>query len=337
MSLVKIAKAKKRRYADGGSEGDSQAGGNGAQAGPAGPSIGGSADGFSGTAGSDTSGSIGAPATGGDSQAGGNGAQQGPAGPSIGGSTDGFTGSDAPGVTTGTPSVSPNAPEPGSFAAQLAEMLTGGGSKLSGLPGTLGVLGGLANLAGKGINAAYDNNRGGTNSNATANGTDTRGDYPAGDPSATPFGDATPAQTTPAPDTGARKYVWDPVLRQYTLTSVGAGENPMGYTAGQTFRMAAGGAAPSGIAAGAPTQARFVQGGGTGLSDSVPVKMDDGGEGRLADGEFVFPADVVSGLGGGSSKAGADILYQMMERIRQQAHGSSKQINPVDPQQVMPA
>jgi hypothetical protein len=155
---------------------------------------------------------------------------------------------------------------------------------------------------------------------------------------ANPFGSSAPTQTTPAAstDAGMRRYVWDPVARQYTLTNVGGGANPMGYTAGQTFKMAGGGQAPSGIAA-APLQPRFVQGGGTGLSDDVPVKMDDGGDGRLADGEFVIPADVVSGLGGGSSKAGADMLYQMMERIRQMAHGKSEQIRPVDPGKVMPA
>lgn len=146
---------------------------------------------------------------------------------------------------------------------------------------------------------------------------------------ANPFGSTAPTQTTPA-DSGMRKYVWDPVLRQYTLTNVGAGSNPMGYTQGQVFKMAAGGIAN------APAQPRFVQGGGTGLSDSVPVKMDDGGDGRLADGEFVIPADVVSGLGGGSSKAGAEMLYQMMERIRQQAHGSKQQIRPVDPNHALP-
>ena len=158
------------------------------------------------------------------------------------------------------------------------------------------------------------------------------------DAAANPFGSSTPTQTTPATptDAGMRRYVWDPVARQYTLTNVGGGANPMGYTAGQTFRMAAGGAAPAGLAA-ARTQPRFVQGGGTGLSDDVPVKMDDGGDGRLADGEFVIPADVVSGLGGGSSKAGADMLYQMMERIRQAAHGKSQQIRPVDPGRVLPA
>jgi hypothetical protein len=135
---------------------------------------------------------------------------------------------------------------------------------------------------------------------------------------------------------GSRGYVWDPKTRTYTLTNIGQGANPMGYTQGQTFKMAAGGAAPSGLHAGA-TQSRFVQGGGTGLSDDIPVKMDDGRPGRLADGEFVISADVVSGLGGGSSKAGAKMLYGMMERIRKQAHGTGKQIKPVNPHKVLPA
>lgn len=156
---------------------------------------------------------------------------------------------------------------------------------------------------------------------------------------AQPFGGDTPAQTTPpsapaAGSTGMRQYVWDPQARQYRLANLGAQANPMGYEQGQVFQMAAGGRAPSGISAGMP---RFVQGGGTGLSDDVPVTMDDGGQGRLADGEFVVPADVVSGLGGGSSAAGSKMLFDMMERIRQQAHGKSQQIRPVDPQQVLPA
>ena len=115
----------------------------------------------------------------------------------------------------------------------------------------------------------------------------------------------------------------------YTLANLGAGSNPMAYSQGQQFRMGPSNMyAAGGIAAGQP---RFVQGGGTGLSDSVPVQMDDGGQGRLGDGEFVIPADVVSGLGGGSSQAGAKILYDMMEKIRMQAHGSPEQVKPVNP------
>lgn len=51
-----------------------------------------------------------------------------------------------------------------------------------------------------------------------------------------------------------------------------------------------------------------VGGPGTGQSDDIPT--------MLSDGEFVIPADVVSHLGDGSSKAGADALYKMMEEIR---------------------
>jgi len=84
-------------------------------------------------------------------------------------------------------------------------------------------------------------------------------------------------------------------------------------------------------------QPRFVKGGGTGLSDSIPVQMDDGGQGRLGSEEFVISADVVSGLGGGSSEAGAKALYAMMDRIRQKGHGTKQQIKPMNPQQVLPA
>ena len=51
-----------------------------------------------------------------------------------------------------------------------------------------------------------------------------------------------------------------------------------------------------------------VGGPGTGQSDDIPT--------MLSDGEFVIPADVVSHLGDGSSKAGAEALYKMMEEIR---------------------
>lgn len=225
----------------------------------------------------------------------------------------------------------------GKLIDQLGEMTASQRAGIAALPGavlaTIGL--GLADKAGLGWT-------GGNNTGASRGASSgTEGGMGTGlgaDAAANPFGSSTPTQTTPATptDAGMRRYVWDPVARQYTLTNVGGGANPMGYTAGQTFRMAAGGAAPAGLAA-ARTQPRFVQGGGTGLSDDVPVKMDDGGDGRLADGEFVIPADVVSGLGGGSSKAGADMLYQMMERIRQAAHGKSQQIRPVDPGRVLPA
>jgi hypothetical protein len=54
-----------------------------------------------------------------------------------------------------------------------------------------------------------------------------------------------------------------------------------------------------------------VTGEGDGQSDDIPA--------MLADGEFVFPADVVAALGNGSTKAGSDKLYEMMHSIRARA------------------
>jgi hypothetical protein len=56
---------------------------------------------------------------------------------------------------------------------------------------------------------------------------------------------------------------------------------------------------------------KHVAGEGDGQSDDIPA--------WLADGEFVFPADVVSALGNGSTKAGTDKLYEMMHNIRERA------------------
>lgn len=56
---------------------------------------------------------------------------------------------------------------------------------------------------------------------------------------------------------------------------------------------------------------KHVAGEGDGQSDDIPA--------WLADGEFVFPADVVSALGNGSTKAGTDKLYEMMHSIRERA------------------
>jgi hypothetical protein len=85
-------------------------------------------------------------------------------------------------------------------------------------------------------------------------------------------------------------------------------------------KMAAGGMAP-----------RFLSGGGDGMSDSIKANINGSQEARLADGEFVIPADVVSHIGNGSSKAGAKQLYSMMDRVRQARTGrksQGKQINP---------
>jgi len=65
-----------------------------------------------------------------------------------------------------------------------------------------------------------------------------------------------------------------------------------------------------------PQQGRFLEGPGDGVSDSIPATINGTQPARLADGEFVIPARIVSELGNGSSKAGARKLYAMMDRIQ---------------------
>ena len=82
---------------------------------------------------------------------------------------------------------------------------------------------------------------------------------------------------------------------------------------------------------------RFLSGGGDGMSDSIKANIDGKQEARLADGEFVVPADVVSHLGNGSSKAGAKKLYSMMDRIRKARTGKTRQAPEVNALKHMPA
>jgi hypothetical protein len=82
---------------------------------------------------------------------------------------------------------------------------------------------------------------------------------------------------------------------------------------------------------------RFLSGGGDGMSDSIRASIDGKQEARLADGEFVIPADVVSHLGNGSSKAGAKQLHAMMNRIRKARTGNPKQGKQINPVKLMPA
>jgi hypothetical protein len=61
---------------------------------------------------------------------------------------------------------------------------------------------------------------------------------------------------------------------------------------------------------------RLLKGPGDGVSDSIPAVIGKRQPARLADGEFVIPARIVSELGNGSTEAGARQLYAMMERVQ---------------------
>jgi hypothetical protein len=81
---------------------------------------------------------------------------------------------------------------------------------------------------------------------------------------------------------------------------------------------------------------RLLKGPGDGMSDNIPATINGRQPARLADGEFVIPADVVSHLGNGSTDAGAKVLHQMMTKVRQERTGNPKQGKQINPRKYMP-
>jgi hypothetical protein len=73
------------------------------------------------------------------------------------------------------------------------------------------------------------------------------------------------------------------------------------------------------------------------MSDSIPATIGKRQPARLADGEFVVPADVVSHLGNGSTDAGAKRLYSMMDKVRKARTGKKMQAKAIKADKYMPA
>lgn len=105
----------------------------------------------------------------------------------------------------------------------------------------------------------------------------------------------------------------------------------------QNYGMAGGGMASYARGGNSTAVPRMLDGPGDGMSDSIPAMIGDKQPARLADGEFVIPADIVSHLGNGSSKAGSKQLYAMMDRIRKARTGRSSQAPEVRATKLMPA
>ena len=81
----------------------------------------------------------------------------------------------------------------------------------------------------------------------------------------------------------------------------------------------------------------YLDGAGDGMSDSIPATIEGKQPARLADGEFVVSADVVSHLGNGSSKAGSKKLYAMMDKVRKARTGTKKQGKQINADKFLPA
>jgi hypothetical protein len=99
-----------------------------------------------------------------------------------------------------------------------------------------------------------------------------------------------------------------------------------GWARGGLTALAPGGAAHYNLG-GYSDGGRLLKGPGDGVSDDIPAVIGDKQPARLADGEFVVPARIVSELGNGSTEAGARKLYTMMDRVqkaRTQSMGKGK-------------
>ena len=79
-----------------------------------------------------------------------------------------------------------------------------------------------------------------------------------------------------------------------------------------------------------------IEGEGDGLSDDIPASIEGSQPARVADGEVYVPPDVVARLGEGDPEEGAEKLYEMIDSIRQSAHGKKSQQREVSPDKVMP-
>lgn len=85
---------------------------------------------------------------------------------------------------------------------------------------------------------------------------------------------------------------------------------------------------------------RLLRGPGDGVSDSIPAQIGQKQPARLADGEFVVPARIVSELGNGSTEAGARQLYAMMDRVqkaRAKTVGKDRVAKKNNPHKMLPA
>jgi hypothetical protein len=145
--------------------------------------------------------------------------------------------------------------------------------------------------------------------------------YPSGVPQAAP--PPPPANTTPPPaDTNSS-------ANENTNWFAGDG----GYRGGHIPNFAQGGLL--GLAQGGSTG--YYLGGATdGMADKIPATIANKQPAKLSHGEFVIPADIVSALGSGNSSAGAKVLYGMMDRVRQHAYGTKKQIKPANLKKTLP-
>ena len=143
---------------------------------------------------------------------------------------------------------------------------------------------------------------------------------------ATGLAAAAPKYAAPAPNPYAGKLptAWNPKTpatgekpaAEQPAAGLPAVMTPEEYAKQGGIKMARGGIADAG---------RYLRGKTDGMSDEIETSIDGEQPALLSHGEFVIPADVVSHLGNGNSEAGAEKLYNMMDKIREARTGTKEQ------------
>ena len=87
----------------------------------------------------------------------------------------------------------------------------------------------------------------------------------------------------------------------------------------------------------APQTEGMLQGPGSGMDDMIPGMIGSSQPVAVSPGEYIVAADVVSGLGEGSSEAGAEELDRMMDRVRMARNGTTQQAPRINERKIMPA
>jgi hypothetical protein len=127
-------------------------------------------------------------------------------------------------------------------------------------------------------------------------------------------------------DANTQRYIPNPKRAEAEKSkkkSLFGGIGSIGVKGGMFGRAAGGSISDAGYNLGGYSDGgRLLRGPGDGVSDSIPAVIGKKQPARLADGEFVVPARIVSELGNGSTEAGARKLYAMMDRI-QKARGKT--------------
>ena len=145
---------------------------------------------------------------------------------------------------------------------------------------------------------------------------------------------------TPKPGASGQRYFSDVVYAQRPETPAPTVEQARRQTQSQAQQLAAQNPVVRTMAAGGLAslggKGYYLGGPTDGMADKVPARIDGRQEARLSDGEFVVPADVVSHLGNGNSNAGAQQLYAMMDKVRQERTGRKEQGKQINPKRFMP-